>query len=39
MKELGPGAKASLVAKDGKLELYERNGGVGLPQGLMDYFE
>lgn len=38
MKAMGTGSKASLVSKDGKLELYERTGGVGLPQGLADYF-
>lgn len=37
MKAMG-GSKASLVSKDGNLELYERTGGVGLPQGLADYF-
>lgn len=39
MNKMGPNAKASLVNKGGKLELYERKGGVGLTQGLMDYFQ
>lgn len=38
MNKMGPNAKASLVNKGGKLELFERKGGVGLPQGLMECF-
>lgn len=39
LKGMGPNAKASLVCKGGKLEMFERKGGVqGLPEGLASAF-
>ncbi|KAM0790113.1 hypothetical protein ACM66B_005439 [Microbotryomycetes sp. NB124-2] len=38
-KALGDNAKAALVCKGGKLELFERSGGIqGLPEGLASAF-
>jgi hypothetical protein len=38
VREQGKEAKLSLVGRGGKLELLERKGGVGVPEGLVEYF-
>lgn len=38
MQDLGANSQAALVCKGNKLELFERTGGVALPQGLKEYF-